>query len=84
MKSRKPWNERPEVGGESYNIPVRLDDYVLKEWKPNKSYLADALRSRVIADFRHTDGGSAKFQGSLEKLLRVLRKRPELPLSSTC
>jgi hypothetical protein len=61
-------------GGETYLLPVRLDDYVLGEWAPTRRDLANAVPTRVITDFcEHSD--VTKFQSELAKLITVL-KRP--------
>jgi len=61
-------------GGRTYLLPVRLDDYVINGWKPADSYVAQAVRDRVIADFRqHTN--PATFEAEVSKLIAVL-KRP--------
>ena len=39
-------------GAKSILIPIRLDDYVLTEWAPEHPGLAQAIRDRVVADFR--------------------------------
>ncbi len=57
-------------GGAEYLIPIRLDDYVLKEWAPQNRELADEIRDRVVADF--TD--PAKFKDGVGRLIRALMK----------
>jgi len=60
-------------GGRPYLIPVRLDDYVINGWKPKDPDVAQAVRDRVIADFRdHED--PARFDAELAKLINALKK----------
>jgi hypothetical protein len=61
-------------GGASYLIPIRLDDYVFTEWKPPNADLADAVRARVVADFRGADTDDAKFNEGLRRLIAALKK----------
>jgi hypothetical protein len=62
-------------GGETYLIPIRLDDYVLTGWKPKREDLAQAVRDRVVADFGGADADKVKFKEGVDKLLRALRKK---------
>jgi uncharacterized protein YjbI with pentapeptide repeats len=62
-------------GGRTYLLPVRIDDYVIDGWKPEKPGIAQAVRDRVIADFRE-HGDASKFSEELAKLVKAL-KRPE-------
>jgi uncharacterized protein YjbI with pentapeptide repeats len=61
-------------GGETYLIPIRLDDYVFTGWKPKREDIAQAIRDRVVADFEGADNDEAKFTRELGKLLKVLTK----------
>jgi uncharacterized protein YjbI with pentapeptide repeats len=62
-------------GGNAYLIPVLLDDFVLTDWCPARPQLAQAVRSRVFADFRdHADGKTFAIQ--LQRLLGALKKTP--------
>jgi two-component system cell cycle response regulator len=61
-------------GGATYLLPVRLDDYVIDEWKPSKAGLALRIRDRVIADFRDYDDPAA-FALAVAKVMAVLTKR---------
>jgi hypothetical protein len=63
-------------GGGSCVIPIRLDDYVLKEWKPPNADVAQAVRDRVVADFEGADKDDAKFQAGLLRLIAALKKTP--------
>lgn len=60
-------------GGQTYLIPVRLDDYVLSEWAPPRADLAQAVRDRVISDFSHHEV-AAEFDAEVAKLIAVLKK----------
>ncbi len=57
-------------GGAEYLIPVRLDDYVLRDWAPSNRQLAQAIRDRVVADF----SDPAKFSDGVALLIRALMK----------
>jgi hypothetical protein len=63
-------------GGAAYLIPIRLDDYLFARWRPANPDVAQALKDRVVADFRGTDSDGAKFDAQLARLLSALRKRP--------
>jgi hypothetical protein len=62
-------------GGETYLIPIRLDDYVFTGWKPQREDIAQAVRDRVVADFEGADKDEAKFDAALSRLLRAFRKK---------
>jgi len=59
-------------GGESYLIPITLDDYVF-EWAPSRLELADEVRSRVVADFRGAATNPTVFADAMKRLIRALR-----------
>lgn len=61
-------------GGASYLIPVRLDDYVLSEWKPVNSGAAQAVRDRVVADFTNAMADSKMFDEGVARLLNALSR----------
>ena len=63
-----------KMKGESLLIPIRLDRYVLDEWKTEREDVTEAVRSRVVADFEGADQDDEKFQAGLRKLLGALRK----------
>jgi len=57
-------------GGNAYLIPVRLDDFVLGEWNPERLDLAQAVRTASLRISKeHAD--EAKFDAELAKLIRV-------------
>jgi hypothetical protein len=60
-------------GGKTYLIPIRLDDYVFSGWVPENPDLAQAVRDRVVADFRQHDD-VPQFASELAKLIAVLKK----------
>jgi hypothetical protein len=63
-------------GGATYLLPIRLDDYVINEWRPSKPGLAQRVRDRVIADFRdHED--PAVFASAIAKVMAALKRREE-------
>lgn len=61
-------------GGESYLIPIRLDDYVFSGWAPNRPDLAQAIRDRVVADFTGALTDESRFNTALLRLLSALRR----------
>jgi hypothetical protein len=61
-------------GGETYLIPIRLDDYVFNGWKPRREDIAQAIRDRVVADFTGADMDGDKLNREFGKLLKALRK----------
>ncbi|HWA78465.1 MAG TPA: toll/interleukin-1 receptor domain-containing protein [Polyangiaceae bacterium] len=63
--------------GNAYLIPVRLDDYVIDGWSPDRSDLALAVRDRVIADFRNHEDTDA-FKAEVAKLIVALRVQPKV------
>src|SRR5207244_4432088 len=65
------------TGTEELLIPIRLDRYVLNEWKPSRTGLAETVRARVIGDFEGADTDTEKFGKGLRRLLTVLKKTPE-------
>lgn len=66
-------------GGEMLVIPITLDGFIFGyEWKPPDQGTVEALRARVIGDFRGADKDGAKFIRELGRLLKALRK-PSAP-----
>jgi uncharacterized protein YjbI with pentapeptide repeats len=61
-------------GGEALLIPVRVDDYVLHDWKPKNAGIAQAVRDRVVADFRGSDRDPTVFEGGVLRLLAALKR----------
>jgi hypothetical protein len=61
-------------GGAAYIIPIRLDDYLFDGWNPANPDTAQALRDRVVADFRGADIDAAKFDAGLLRLIAALKK----------
>jgi len=59
-------------GGSELLIPVLLDDFVLREWAPDRQDLARQLRDRVAADFRAVDDDLA-FGKQLGRLVDALK-----------
>jgi TIR domain/Pentapeptide repeats (9 copies)/Pentapeptide repeats (8 copies) len=59
-------------GGQSYLIPVTIDDYVF-HWKPERRELAQEVRDRVVGDFRGADSDDSKFASGVHRLLAALR-----------
>lgn len=62
-------------GGESYLIPITLDDYVFKDWAPKNADVAQAVRDRVVADFRGADKDDERFSAALVRLIGALQKK---------
>jgi hypothetical protein len=63
-------------GGEGHLIPIRLDDYLFKDWKPPDPGLAQAVRDRVVADFTGTTHNQLKYNKALTRLISALNKPP--------
>ena len=61
-------------GGAGCVIPVMIDDYVLTRWSPKQADVAQAVRDRVVADFRGTMDDPIAFDKALQRLLAVLRE----------
>lgn len=61
-------------GGESYLIPIRLDNYLLREWAPARADIAQAMRDRVVADFSGAQHDKDKFNRGLLRLLAALKR----------
>lgn len=61
-------------GGSQILLPIRLDDYVLTDWAPEKRDIASQVRSRVITKINeeHTE---AEFNQQLEKIVLALAKK---------
>lgn len=60
-------------GGTSIIIPIALDDYVYSDWAPERPDIAEAIRDRVVADFRAASNKESSFNSALDKLLQALR-----------
>ena len=55
-------------------VPVRVDDFVLSDWAPERRDVADQVRSRVIGDFGGVEADPEKFDRELAKVLRALAR----------
>jgi uncharacterized protein YjbI with pentapeptide repeats len=61
-------------GGVSYLIPIALDDYVFGAWKPARQDIAQAVRDKIVGDFRGADADPVKFAAGLQRLIAALKK----------
>src|SRR5262245_32306522 len=61
-------------GGAELLIPITLDGYVFEQWSPDRPDIADQVRARVIADFRHARPGSRKWRREIARLCEALTK----------
>lgn len=61
-------------GGESYLIPITLDNYVFAAWKPTRDDLAQVVRDKVVADFQGAETDETKFSKGLQRLIAALKK----------
>lgn len=63
-------------GGAEYLIPITLDDYVYpgSAWQPKNPGVAQAIRDRVVADFRGAAADPVKFDNGLLRLIAALKK----------
>jgi hypothetical protein len=68
-------NREAADGGAEYLLPIRLDDYVFKDWAPMNRQLSAEVRDRVMADF--TDPNA--FMEGVERLVRALTKQTSGP-----
>jgi CheY-like chemotaxis protein len=59
-------------GGISVLIPITLDDYVFHAWAPERSDVAQAVRDRVVADFRGTEEDEDLFEQAMVRLAYAL------------
>lgn len=59
-------------GGTDILIPLTLDDYVYKNWAPNRPDLAEQIRSRVIGKIQFEEN---PFSMSMNKVVQSLRKK---------
>ncbi|EOB3604657.1 TPA: TIR domain-containing protein [Vibrio vulnificus] len=57
-------------GGSDILIPVTLDQYIFDGWKPDRTDIADQLKSRVIINVDPTDDN---YDLSIEKLVKALK-----------
>jgi len=58
-------------GGTELLMPVLIDDFVLREWSPERADLARQVRDRVAADFRSASS-DVEFRKPLERVLGAL------------
>jgi hypothetical protein len=63
-------------GGAGYLIPIRLDDYVFTGWNPRNKDIAQAVRDRVVGDFRGARRSKKHLVSSIRPLLEALRRKP--------
>jgi len=61
-------------GGTDILLPITFDDYVFEEWAPQRTDLADQVRSRVITKFPKETEKTHEFCEAASKLVKVLRK----------
>lgn len=66
-------------GGAEYLIPIRLDNYLFDGWNPPHPDVAQAIKDRVVVDFRGTKTSQAKFDAQLMRLLDALKKKRPTP-----
>ena len=60
-------------GGESYLVPIRLDDYVFDGWNPKNDDVAQAVRDRVIGDFKAAKKNIKVLPSAISPLLSALK-----------
>jgi hypothetical protein len=65
-------------GGASILIPIRLDDYVLTDWAPRRPDLVQAVRDRVVADFRGPMDQLRIFEDAFAQLLEALERAADV------
>jgi hypothetical protein len=62
-------------GGASYLVPIRLDDYVFTGWNPPNKDAAQAVRDRVVGDFRSAKRSKRALAAAIKPLLDALKKK---------
>jgi hypothetical protein len=60
-------------GGSDILIPITIDDYVFARWEPQRSDLANQVRSRVIGNFAKAMDSATEFTIQLNKVLNALK-----------
>ena len=61
-------------GGAAVLIPITLDDYVFDDWAPQNPDLAQAVRDRVVADFRGTLENEVLLKEKIDRLISALKQ----------
>jgi hypothetical protein len=56
-------------GGSSILIPITIDDYVFKNWKPDREDIAQRVRDRVISDFSKAVNNPMLFEKEVQRLI---------------
>jgi hypothetical protein len=59
-------------GGTEVLIPIILDDFLLHNWAPSRADIAQAVRDRVVADFRGCKADPTAFAAAFSKLIAAL------------
>jgi hypothetical protein len=59
-------------GGSSILIPISLDDFVYGDWAPERTDIADQVRTRVITKI--DIGDDQKLENQIGKIVKVLQK----------
>jgi hypothetical protein len=59
-------------GGTNILIPITLDDFVYGDWAPERTDIADQIRSRVITKVEA--GNEEKFEQQIGKVVQALQK----------
>jgi hypothetical protein len=62
-------------GGTPYIIPITIDDYIYSAWNPPRLDLAQAIRDRVVADFRMAVTDESEFKKAIGKLVNTLERK---------
>lgn len=62
-------------GGSCYLIPIRLDDYVFTDWNPPSKDIAQAVRDRVVGDFRGARRSKKRLVSAIRPLLEALKRK---------
>lgn len=61
-------------GGAELLIPIAIDDFVFKHWRPEREDVGRQVRDRVIADFRGVLTSTPDFETRVSRILRALEK----------
>ncbi|MEM8850453.1 MAG: toll/interleukin-1 receptor domain-containing protein [Pseudomonadota bacterium] len=64
-----------QIGGGDVLIPLSIDDYVYKEWQPERSDVAAQVRNRVITKIPNYEVQPKEFDEAMVRVKKALRLR---------
>jgi TIR domain len=71
---RETLDREARDGGETYLLPITLDNYVFSKFREEHSDLAERLSRRIIGDFRGTQRSRVRFDKAMQRVADALRK----------